>query len=92
MFERNAKGAGYKSLIGDFSTLERLGDGTFRRTMTDQMAYTFNTDNLLAGMRDRVGNETTYSYQNRLLTKMVDPVGSETVFTYSGSKITSITI
>jgi RHS repeat-associated protein len=91
LFERNAEGGGYKSPIGDFSTLERLGDGTFRRTMTDQMVYTFNTDNLLAGMRDRVGNETTYSYQNRLLTKMVDPVGLETVFAYSGSKIASIT-
>ena len=46
---------------------------------------------MLAGMRDRVGNETTYSYQNRLLTKMVDLVGLETIFTYSGSKIASIT-
>jgi RHS repeat-associated protein len=91
LFEKNAEGAGYKSPIGDFSTLERLGDGTFRRTMTDQMVYTFNADNLLAGMRDRVGNETTYSYQNRLLTKMVDPVGLETIFAYSGNKITAIT-
>jgi RHS repeat-associated protein len=90
LFERNVDNT-YKSPIGDFSTLERLGDGTFRRTMTDQMVYTFNADNLLAGMRDRVGNETTYSYQNRLLTKMVDPVGLETVFSYSGSKIASIT-
>jgi hypothetical protein len=39
LFEKNAEGAGYKSPIGDFSTLERLGDGTFRRTMTDQMVY-----------------------------------------------------
>jgi RHS repeat-associated protein len=90
LFERNADNT-YKAPIGDFSTLERLGDGTFRRTMTDQMVYSFNADNLLAGMRDRVGNETTYSYQNRLLTKMVDPVGLETIFAYSGSKIASIT-
>ena len=51
LFERNADNT-YKAPIGDFSTLERLGDGTFRRTMTDQMVYTFN-----AGGDARSGGE-----------------------------------
>jgi YD repeat-containing protein len=91
LFERNTEGGGYKSPLGDFSILERATDGTFRRTTTDQTVYTFDADNLLAGVRDRVGNETQYSYQNRLLSKIVDPVGLETVFAYSGNKIASIT-
>ncbi|WP_353928958.1 Ig-like domain-containing protein [Okeanomitos corallinicola TIOX110] len=90
LFEKNDDGS-YDSPVGDFSTLERLNDGTFRRTMTDQMVYTFNGENLLTKMRDRVGNETEYIYENRRLTKMVDPVGLETIFTYTNNRITEIT-
>ncbi|BAY73413.1 hypothetical protein NIES23_62410 (plasmid) [Trichormus variabilis NIES-23] len=90
LFAKNVDNS-YDSPVGDFSTLERLGDGTFRRTMTDQTVYSFNGENLLSKIRDRIGNETQYFYQNRLLTKMVDPVGLETIFTYSGDKITAIT-
>ncbi|MFM6623174.1 MAG: hypothetical protein ACKPHZ_15915, partial [Dolichospermum sp.] len=89
LFEKKADNS-YKSPVGDFSTLERLGDGTFRRTMTDKTVYSFNGENLLTKMRDRVGNETQYVYENRRLMKMVDPVGLETTFTYSNNRIIEI--
>ncbi|WP_217385551.1 Ig-like domain-containing protein [Dolichospermum sp. UHCC 0259] len=90
LFEKNDDNS-YDSPVGDFSTLERLDDGTFRRRMTDQTVYTFNGENLLTKMRDRIGNETEYIYENRRLTKMVDPVGLETSFTYTNNRITAIT-
>lgn len=89
LFEKKADNS-YKSPVGDFSTLERLNDGTFRRTMTDKTVYSFNGENLLTKMRDRVGNETQYVYENRRLMKMVDPVGLETTFTYSNNRIIEI--
>ena len=89
LFENKADNS-YKSPVGDFSTLERLNDGTFRRTMTDKTVYSFNGENLLTKMRDRVGNETQYVYENRRLMKMVDPVGLETTFTYSNNRIIEI--
>jgi RHS repeat-associated protein len=89
LFEKNNDGS-YDSPVGDFSTLERLDDGTFRRTMTDKTVYTFNGENLLTKVSDRVGNETEYIYENRRLMKMVDPVGLETTFTYSNNRITEI--
>lgn len=90
LFEKKADNS-YKSPVGDFSTLERLNDGTFRCTMTDKTVYSFNGENLLTKMRDRIGNETQYVYENRRLMKMVDPVGLETTFTYSNNRITEIT-
>lgn len=89
LFEKKADNS-YDSPVGDFSTLERLNDGTFRRTMTDKTVYTFNGENLLTKVSDRIGNETKYIYENRRLTKMVDPVGLETTFTYSNSRIIEI--
>ncbi|MDB9489241.1 phosphatase PAP2 family protein [Dolichospermum circinale CS-534/05] len=89
LFEKKADNS-YKSPVGDFSTLERLNDGTFRRTLKDQTVYTFNGENLLTKMRDRVGHETQYVYENRRLMKMVDPVGLDTTFTYSNNRIIEI--
>ncbi len=90
LFEKNADNT-YKSPAGHFSTLERLGDGTFRHTAKDQTVYSFDAQNKLVDVRDRLNNETRYVYQNGLLSKIVDPVGLETTFTYSGNKITAIT-
>ncbi|MEH2218468.1 MAG: FG-GAP-like repeat-containing protein [Nostoc sp.] len=82
----------YASPAGDTSTLVRLADGTFHRTMKDQTIYNFNAENKLELVRDRNGNETQYVYNTAgQLTQMIDPVGLATTFTYTGSKITSIT-
>ena len=48
-----ALGQPYQSPPGDFSRLEKLGDGTFRRTLKDQTVYQFNSDNRLVTVTDR---------------------------------------
>ncbi len=82
----------YASPAGDTSTLVRLADGTFQRTMKDQTIYDFNLENKLELVRDRNGNETQYVYNTAgQLTQMIDPVGLATTLTYTGGKVTSIT-
>ena len=70
---------------GDFSTLEQLTDGTFRRTMTDGTVYSFSAQGKLVSIDDRNGNETRYEYDvaGNIL-KIIDPVLLETTFTYTG--------
>jgi RHS repeat-associated protein len=93
VFEKpRSAGAAYGSQSDDFSTFERLADGTFRRTMKDKTIYQFNNQNQLAVVRDRNGNETRYIYDaNHRLIKMIDPVSLETTFSYTGNRISSIT-
>ena len=90
LFEKNADNT-YKSPAGHFSTLERLADGTFRHTAKDKTVYSFDAQNKLVKVSDRLNNETRYVYQNGVLSKIVDPVGLETTFTYVGNRITAIT-
>jgi RHS repeat-associated protein len=85
-------GASYVSPPGDFSTLEKLQDGTFRRTVKDRTVYTFDAQNRLSAMTDRNGNATRYEYDHDgLLSKITDPVGLETAFTATNGRITAIT-
>ncbi len=83
----------YLSPPGDFSTLERLADGTFVRTTKEQMVYTFNSSNQLASVRDRNGNETRYLYNTSgQLSSIIDPVGLATNFSYNSlGRVASIT-
>ena len=84
LFESEAGESGYISPPGDFSTLEKLPDGTFKRTTTDQMVYVFNSANNLESVTDRNGNQTSYIYNTQQqLSKIVDPVGLETLLTYN---------
>jgi hypothetical protein len=46
VFERGVNG--YIPPAGDFSVLEKLADGTFRRTLKDQTIYTFNSERFLS--------------------------------------------
>lgn len=85
-------GTKYVSPPGDFSTLERLGDGTFRRTLKDRTVYQFDINNRLVSMKDRHGNETRYAYNPQgQLTQMTDPVGLATTLAYTNNRVTSIT-
>src|SRR5262249_11277974 len=85
-------GGPYVAPAGDFSTLVRLADGTFRRTLKDQTVYQFNAQNQLASIRDRNGNETQFFYDaGGRLTTIQDPVGLQTIFTYTGNHVTGIT-
>jgi YD repeat-containing protein len=91
LFEAAKDGAaGYVSPPGDFSTLEKLADGTFKRTMKDQMVYEFNSAHDLAAVTDRNGNQTSYEYNSQgQLTKIVDPVGLATVLSYNEAGLVS---
>ncbi|MEO1496632.1 MAG: RHS repeat-associated core domain-containing protein [Planctomycetota bacterium] len=81
----------YLNPPADFSTLEKLGDGTFRRTTTDQMVYVFNDDNQLSTVTDRNGRVTEWRYDAEgRLTTWVDPAGLETTFNYTDAKVSSI--
>jgi RHS repeat-associated protein len=85
-------GGAYVSPPGDFSTLVKLGDGSYRRTMTDQSVYLYRTDGRIASMTDRVGNSTQFEYDaSGLIQRIVDPVGLATVFASTAGRITSIT-
>ena len=81
----------YESPPGDNSMLERLADGTFRRTFMDRTVTTFNAANQLATVTDTNGNTTTYVYDGENnLTQIVDPVGLTTTLGYENGKVTSI--
>ncbi|NJN12816.1 MAG: RHS repeat-associated core domain-containing protein, partial [Richelia sp. RM1_1_1] len=85
-------GGSYISPGGDFSNLERLVDGTFRRTMEDGTVYQFDAQNKLELVRDRNGLETQYQYNtDGQISKVIDPVGLETAFTYTNGRVSSIT-
>ncbi|MDJ0674655.1 MAG: FG-GAP-like repeat-containing protein [Calothrix sp. MO_167.B42] len=74
------------------STLERLADGTFRRTMKDQTVYQFNGQNQLELVEDANDNQTRYVYNTAgQLTQIIDPAGLVTQFTYTGNRVTAIT-
>lgn len=92
LYELSSGGSEYVSPAGDFSTLEKLEDGTFRRTMKDRMVYTFNSQNQLESIEDRNGNLDRLVYNEAgQLVQTIDPVGLETTFTYTNDQVTTIT-
>ncbi len=85
-------GTPFGSPPGDFTVVEKLADGTFRRTTTDQTVYQFNTDNDLESVTDRNGNRTTYTFDaQQRLTGYIDPAGLVTTFAYRGERVSEIT-
>jgi YD repeat-containing protein len=93
LFEHpSGSGNVYQSQGGDMSTLERMPDGTFQRTLMDQTVYKFNAQNQLASIKDLNGNTTQYIYDSfGQISRVIDPVGLETNFTYNAQgKVASI--
>ncbi|MGL5094750.1 MAG: FG-GAP-like repeat-containing protein, partial [Planctomycetia bacterium] len=92
-FAPPSAGAPYVSPDGDESVLVKLGDGTYKRTFTDQSYSTYNSAGKITRQVDRRGNDSTYVYNpNGNIWKIVDPVGLETVFTYgTNGKVATIT-
>ena len=75
----------------DFSRLELLPDGTYRRVMKDQTVYEFDSENRLSVIRDRNGNETYYTYDDiGNIEGIVDPVGLVTRFRYENDRVSEI--
>ncbi len=92
VFKLDASTNKFISPPGDFSVLEKLGDGTYRRTMPDHTVYQFNSRMQLATMTDRNHNVTIYNYDGAgKLISITDPVGLVTTFTYIGNRVTTIT-
>ena len=81
----------YISSPGDYSTLQRLADGTFQRTTKDGTVYKFTAQGLMVAATDRNGNKTQHIY-NTLgqIQQIIDPVGLTTNFNYTGNRVTSI--
>jgi RHS repeat-associated protein len=77
---------------GDFSTLEKLPNGTYRNTRPDQTVYQFNENHQLATVTDRQARVTTYNYDaGGNLTTITDPVGFATTFAYTSGRVRTIT-
>lgn len=81
----------YVSPRGDFSLLERLDDGTFRRTLPDGTIAQFDADHQLATVTDRHDNVTRYEYdEDRRVVAVVDPVGLRTKLEYAAGRLTTV--
>lgn len=84
-------GSPYVSPTGDFSRLEKLGTGTYQRTLKDQTIYAFNAQRRLVSIKDRNNNLTQYAYNaSGQLIRITDPVGLNTTFTYTSGQVTQI--
>ncbi len=92
VFEPDPNNPGqYLTPPADFSVLEKLADGTFRRTTTNQTVYQFNDHNQLSTVTDRNSRVTEWRYDAAgSLIKWVDPAGLETTFNYLNGKVSSI--
>jgi RHS repeat-associated protein len=69
-----------------FSTLQPVGDGSYRLTRRDQVKYHFAIDGRLLDESDRNGNTLTFGYTGTLLTTITDTVGRSIGLTYDGSQ------
>ncbi|WP_223300941.1 FG-GAP-like repeat-containing protein [Oscillatoria nigro-viridis] len=84
-------GGGYVSPPGDFSKLEKLTDGTFRRTLNDKTVYSFNAGKRLVSVKEANGNETKYIYDGAgQLSQIIDAAGLITKLTYANGKVSQI--
>lgn len=84
-------GGAFQSPPGDFTTLRRVNiDGAlvFQRITQDQTVFLFDTQNRLASITDRNGNQTRYEYdaQGRLVS-VTDPVNLQTTLTYLNNSV-----
>lgn len=67
----------------DFSTMEKFGDGRYRRTFPNQTVHQFDSAHRLASMTDRSGNATVFTYDDAgRLSQITDPAAAVTHFHY----------
>ena len=84
--------AAYVSPPGDFSTLVKLQDNSFRRTDENGTVYEFNTARQLVSVTNRLEKATTFQYDaQQRLTSITDFTGLVTQFAYTGDKVSAIT-
>ena len=81
----------FQSRPGDFSTTEKMGDGSFQRTYPDQTKYLFSAAGKLDTVRDRNSLETSFFYDgDGRINRVVDTTGKTTKFFYSGAFVSRI--
>ncbi|MDA7966140.1 RHS repeat-associated core domain-containing protein [Ruegeria sp.] len=82
-FSKPSASGKFVSGQGDFSTLERLDDGTWQRRYKDGTIIVYDTNGLQTAEVDPQGNRKEYAYgdDGRLAT-ITDQVGGVTSFTY----------
>jgi YD repeat-containing protein len=76
---------GFTKPSAAFSTLEHVGDGSYRLTRRDQVEYHFAADGRLLDQSDRNGNTLSFTYTGALLTTVTDTVGRIISLTYDAS-------
>ncbi len=77
---------------GDFSTLTKLVDGSFRQVMPEQTVYEFGANGALTTKTDRNGNIWQFAYNaDDIIAEIKDPAGLTTSFTTIDGRIRSIT-
>ena len=92
LYNPGATAGTYVDPSGDFATLQRLADSTFRRTLTDGSVEVFDAAGKLASVTDRNGNVTLYAYDTAgNLARITDPVGLQTIFAYANGHVVTIT-
>jgi RHS repeat-associated protein len=74
----------YSASLGDFSKLEKLPDGTYKRTLKDQTVSIFGANGKLQTVTDRDTNVTTYTFDGDKISEIMDPQGLKTKFKPSG--------
>ncbi|MGB3316829.1 MAG: FG-GAP-like repeat-containing protein, partial [Albidovulum sp.] len=92
-FSKPSDTGAYISGKGDFSTLEKLADGTWTRTYKDGSVVEFDANGLQTSIVDPQGNRKTYTYDGsgRLVT-ITDEAGGITTFAYDATgRVLSIT-
>jgi RHS repeat-associated protein len=84
-------GGNFQSPAGDFSSLQQMGDGTYKRTLKNGTVNVFNTQGLMVSSTDTYGNITQHIYSpSGQIQKIIDSVGLATIFTYTGNRVTSM--
>jgi RHS repeat-associated protein len=78
-------GGGYSTPHGSFSTLVKLGGGTYELTRKDHVVYSFDSAGKLTTIEDRNGNALTFAYTSNQLTTITDTAGRTVNLTYHGS-------
>jgi RHS repeat-associated protein len=85
-------GGTYTADAGVRDTLVKLGDGTYKLTRRDQVAYAFDTQGRLSSLKERNNQGLTFSYTSGNLTTITDSVGRQIALAYTSGRITQLTL
>ena len=85
-------GGAYTAQEGNYSTLAKNADGTFKLTSKDGQVSLFSSDGKLTSITDRNGNSQSFAYNGSELASVTDPSGWTATFAYDvANHLTSIT-